>query len=228
MTKKIDLSPAFSTLISSLYPTIDWKKVTLYEGLPWFMPEGSAIAVVLPSAYSLSHTHIYFKEWNPTSCRRIGILIHEAYHVLQLQSLQKGTGMGMARGFLMLYFAHYFSNLLHFWKIGNLTKARSQAYFQHPMEIPAYAQEDAFRQACYGFDLSKLAAENRLSEQDVHQFVQKNPDLIQIQPTQTPHISVIWWGLSIAIALSLIFVRPVGDIIFLPLFWAKGKLFGRR
>jgi hypothetical protein len=80
------------------------------------------------------------------------------------------------------------------------------------MELTAYAQDDAFRNACYEFGLSKMFGENNIQEKQIHAFMADNLQLIQNQADVTYPKNPLWYILSFILVLHLSFLKPVGDM----------------
>ncbi len=134
-------------VLHRIYPTIDWQHVRFYHGLPWFIRGGFVKAIVLPATWGRRGVHVYFRNYRPDSFYNLMTVVHEGFHVLQYHDL--GTGIGFFRRFMIYYLSEYLQ--LFFKNIRIKRKDRSRpvsaiAYEKHPMEIPAYAYEAAFRQ----------------------------------------------------------------------------------
>jgi hypothetical protein len=129
-------------LLKSIYPTIDWRRVDFYEGLPWFTPLVApyVTAQALPQFYSLGKYRIYIKKFDETQPGCVADIVHEAYHILQYMQIWKGYGIGFFRG-LMVYYNAFFV------KYG---------YRQNPFEIPAYDQEYRFMKYCAANNISEI------------------------------------------------------------------------
>jgi hypothetical protein len=132
--KKYSLSESTMTLLKDIYPSIDWKRVDFYEGLPWFTPYIApyVTAQALPQFYSVHRYSIYIRKIDESRAQCLADIIHEGYHILQAMHLWKGYGIGFFRG-LMIYYIALFP------KYG---------YRQHPFEVPAYDQEYRFLDYC--------------------------------------------------------------------------------
>jgi hypothetical protein len=137
--KKCNLAPATSDLLKALNPQVNWNRVDVYEGLPWFTPFAApyVTAQALPHFYSTHRFRIYLKKFDEQRLQCISDLVHEAFHVMQAMQYSKGYGLGFLRGWTVCYIAYFL-------KIG---------YRQNPFEIPAYDQEFRFLEICsqHGF-----------------------------------------------------------------------------
>lgn len=133
LQKRIPLESTM-ILLRDLYPSIDWKRVDFYEGLPWFTPTIApyVTAQALPDFYSLSRYRIYLKKFDESRAQCIADIVHEAYHILQAMNFWKGYGFGFFRGFMFYYSAVF----------------AKYGYRRNPFEIPAYDQEYRFLDYC--------------------------------------------------------------------------------
>ncbi len=128
-------------LLKTIYPTVNWNNVHFYNRLPWFIPSSQASAITLPGNYDFTQIHIYFdNNFNPCSCAGLSTIVHEGFHVLQYTDIGIG-GVGFIRLFMIYYLSCWIKNLI---KYGNW----NDAYFNNPMEIAAYAQEEKFNKYC--------------------------------------------------------------------------------
>jgi len=215
MPQKFTPSPPILTLLGALYPTIRWEEVAFYKGLPWYISPKMANALVLPAGYGYKEIQIYFHHWQPNSCKGLSTLVHEAFHVLQFQNLQS-KGLSLLRNFLVVYIAHFIPAFFaELFQKQSFSKAREKAYFGHPMEIPAYAQDNHFQTACYAFGLSKMYGENSITNEQIQAFVAKNQHLIQTNSGVTYPKNPIWYMLSFILILHLVILKPLGDAISL-------------
>jgi len=131
-----DLPDCARELLKALYPTVRWERVTFHPTLPNYLLKFTNVAVTLPDPLSLTHVRIFIakQKWPSGGMSRelFGILVHEAYHVLQYQQRMKGMGLGPLRPFVMRYL------------IASITEGSGR---QNRYEKPAYAQETAFLEA---------------------------------------------------------------------------------
>jgi hypothetical protein len=132
--KRFQPSPATLELLQSIYPGIDWRRVSFHEGLPWFTPFVApyVTAQALPDFYSFRRFRIYLKKYDETRAQCIADIVHESFHIMQAMSLNKGYGIGFFRGFTWYYIAHFFKT----------------GYRENPFEVPAYDQEFRFMKMC--------------------------------------------------------------------------------
>ncbi len=112
---------------------IEWKLVKFYYGLPWFMHYAGNEASTQPGTYDNHSIHVYYRKsmWSPYSIRGLSTIVHECFHVMQFRQVLDGWGIGFFRFFLILYFSGYAS-------LGRSKK--------HLIELPAFAEEDKFRE----------------------------------------------------------------------------------
>jgi hypothetical protein len=131
-----DLPDCARELLKALYPTVRWERVTVHPTLPNYLLKFTNVAVTLPDPLSLTHVRVFIakQKWPGDGINRelLGILVHEAYHVLQYQQRMKGMGLGPLRPFVMKYLVAAISE----------GGGRENRY-----EKPAYAQETAFLKA---------------------------------------------------------------------------------
>lgn len=116
------------------------------------MQKSLVIGTVLPDSFSAHKLRLYcknFDQLNPTE--QLALIVHEAYHIQQYLDLSSRStsifNWGFNRCFIRLYIAWYLQNIGR--AISNKRPWRSitqWAYRTHPLEVPAYAQEEKFRQ----------------------------------------------------------------------------------
>jgi hypothetical protein len=99
-------------VLEFVYPTVDWDRVTLHLGFPHVIGWSDKSAVTLPGTFSLRQTHIYFKEdkWDPCSCDGLGLIVHEGFHVHQIQDVLGGYGLGLFNPSTISYLACWAGN----------------------------------------------------------------------------------------------------------------------
>lgn len=203
----IQLPARTSILLDKMYPTIPWKEVTSYNGLPWFMSKTSAIGTAQPSHFIKTSLGIYFKDFeglSPNSQK--SVLIHEAYHIQQYYDLKTSFDWGFYNKFMRLYFAwnlQLFFESFFVKRIG-WKAAQYHAYRQHPMEIAAYDHEADFH-----------AQINHFNAHEVGVFLRQFPRLIvrQSQPIERPNL--FFYGLGTLITLMIAISRPVIESILI-------------
>jgi len=210
--ERIVRTPEIEKLLQKLYPTVNWKNVRFYTGMPWFMGNGFAHAIVLPGTWHYRRIHAYFSSYQPNTTRGISTIAHEAFHVLQYQDM--GRGLGLLRGFIVYYLADYFELLFKNGFKKGWVIANDIAYRQHPMEIPAYQQDDDFCSFC------------------VTQQAQLQPAAIPEQFIKThcgyqPKQSFPFLLLAILITLIFSIIKPLMEILFIIVaapIWGLGQL----
>lgn len=118
-------------VLRTVYPTLDLEALRFHLGIPHVFNLFAIQGITLPGRVSPRRTRIYIhpRFWDPGSVDGLGLLLHEAFHALQLQ--EAGPGIGLLRPFLVLYLACAAGN--HF------------RYAEHPMEEDAYLLEDRFK-----------------------------------------------------------------------------------
>ncbi len=131
-------------VLQHIYPTINWHNVRFYHALPWFITGSFVNAIVLPATWGRRGVHVYFRDYRPNNFYNLMTAVHEGFHVLQYRDL--GSGIGFFRRFMIYYLSEYLQLFFKNIKNNNRQNASQMAYEKHPMEIPAYAYEAAFRQ----------------------------------------------------------------------------------
>lgn len=135
--------------VAAVYPALDLRRVSFHRGLPHLL-KGGAQGMVLPAALSPRRCRVYIapRGWRGDSVADSGLLLHEAFHALQVQ--ESGPGLGALHPFLVLYLACAARN-------GFLYSHR------HPMEADAYRlagrRSSLFesRTAAGGLNLTEIA-----------------------------------------------------------------------
>ena len=122
---RMELPEEVRQLLAAIYPTLDLRRVSFHRGVPFFLDliSGSQ-GMVLPGLLAPWGGRIYLhpRVWDPNSVSGLGLVVHEAFHTLQLQ--EAGPGVGMVRPFLILYLA--------------CSAAVGFRYHRHPLERDAY------------------------------------------------------------------------------------------
>ena len=138
--KTIDVPDYVVQTLEFIYPTINWKRVSFHNGWPHVLGFSSKSAITLPDTFWPQRIRIYFKpgRWNPGEHSGLGTIIHEGFHVLQIQDILNGWGLGLARPFILLYLACWAGNRF--------------SYDKHPMEEDAYevsGRPNSLYDSCY-------------------------------------------------------------------------------
>jgi hypothetical protein len=125
-------------LLRAVYPTLDLGAVWFHRGIPHLIRRLGSQAIVIPALLARRRTCVYFTPdaWDLPSPARLGTLVHEGYHALQVQDA--GWGFALFRPFVILYFARGGANAFR--------------YRGHPMEEDAYGvageSRSRFETAC--------------------------------------------------------------------------------
>lgn len=125
-------------LLRAVYPTLDLGAVRFHRGIPHLIRSLGSQAIVIPALLARRRTCIYFTPdaWDLPSPARLGTLVHEGYHALQVQDA--GWGFALFRPFVILYLARGAANGFR--------------YRGHPMEEDAYGvageSRSRFETAC--------------------------------------------------------------------------------
>ncbi len=124
--RQIDVPDQVRDLLGRIYPTVEWDRVGFYCGWPHVLRRGGFHAITLPDPHSVDRINIYFAPdaWQPDERRGLATIVHEGYHVLQIQQMAGGYGLGLARPFLAAYLGEWAGNGFR--------------YADHPMEDEAY------------------------------------------------------------------------------------------
>lgn len=215
---RVSLSSKDYQLLAQMYPNVDWTYVWCHNNLPWFMHYTFAIGTALPHFYSRKKLHIYLRDAQAMpSSQRLSILVHEAFHIQQYHDLnsmgRQTSGLGFNRRFMRYYLGWYFQGLYQaFFQDKKTWKASVQhAYRQHPMEIPAYQQEEKFRNY-YCLHPKHLATE--LTKQAPHLVCQQAP--IPTAPAFPFH------SLATLLTLVLSIAKPLIDSLIAPIAFLLG------
>ncbi len=199
-------------LLQKLYPTVNWKNVRFYKGMPWFMDNSFAHAIVLPGTWHYGRIHAYFSSYQPNTTRGLSTIAHESFHVLQYQDM--GRGLGLFRGFILYYLADYFELLFKNGFKKGWAVANDIAYRQHPMEIPAYKQDDDFCSFC-------VSQQTQLQPANIpEQFIKMHCGY------QAEH-SFPFLLLAILVTLIFSIIKPLTEILFIIVaapVWILGQL----
>lgn len=193
-------------LLERIYPTIDWSKVKFHNGLPWFVSTFSPAteAITIPGTYSFNNIHIYFKNFDPCSCKGLATIIHEGFHVLQYNDIGTG-GIGWIRLFMIEYFACCI-------KLGR------NCYDEHPMEIAAYKFEEEFRKCCN--TLTKPICDcstnpPTFNQSALDQLFLNCPDLVRMSSGFKYNCGFFFAVLGTILSIIIATLLPVIDLIFL-------------
>lgn len=208
----IERTVEVNQLLKKLYPTVNWDTVRFYKGMPWFMIGNFAHAIVLPGTWHYRRIHAYFSKYAPRTVQGLSTIVHESFHVLQYHDT--GRGIGLLRGFLVYYLADYFQLLFKYGFKKDWATTNDLAYREHPMEIPAYMQDDEFCSFCIG-------QQTDLSIPDIPEHFIKTD--CGYQPKQA------FPFLLLAIFTVLIFsiIKPLIEILFLVVaapMWVLGRI----
>lgn len=121
---EVELPEPVRRVLRSVYPSLDLGEVRFHLGIPHVFNLFAIQGITLPGRFRPRRTRIYVdpRFWDPGSVDGLGLLLHEAYHALQIQDA--GPGIGLLRPFLVLYLACAAGNRFR--------------YAGHPMEDDAY------------------------------------------------------------------------------------------
>lgn len=125
-------------LVATVYPTLDLERVSFHRGLPHLLNLVDSQAMAIPAALSPRRIriHVHPRYWDTATVQGLGLLLHEAFHALQIQEM--GPGLGVLRPFTILYLA--------------CAGGTGFLYHRHPMELDAYRvagrRRSLFEKAC--------------------------------------------------------------------------------
>ena len=121
---EVELPERARRVLRTVYPTLDPETLRFHLGIPHVFNLFAVQAITLPGKLRPRRIRIHVepKYWDPGSVDGLGLLLHEAYHALQIQ--EAGPGLGLLRPFLILYLACAAGNGFR--------------YAGHPMEDDAY------------------------------------------------------------------------------------------
>jgi hypothetical protein len=146
---EVELPEPARRVLQSVYPTLDLRGLRFHLGIPHVFNLFAIQGITLPGKVFPRRTRIYIEPryWQPGSVEGLGLLLHEAYHALQLQ--EAGPGIGLLRPFLVLYLACAAGNRFR--------------YAGHPMEDDAYRlagdRESLFESLFHGKEVSHEGCE---------------------------------------------------------------------
>jgi hypothetical protein len=144
---RIEPPPELLSVLRTVYPRLDLAHVRFHQGMPNLLALGPYQAITLPETFGARRVGIYVRRgsFRTDSVEDLGILVHEAFHALQIQETLSGWGIGLVRPFPILYLA--------------CAAANRFLYDNHPIETDAYVHAgrrasrfDHHCRACAGGD----------------------------------------------------------------------------
>lgn len=210
-----ELMPKDCRLLEQMYPKVDWSLVECYSQMPWFMYYTFAIGTALPSTLGSQKVHIYIRDLESMSAnQRLATLVHEAYHIQQYHELNsmgkknRGFDWGYNRRFTRYYIGWYLEGLYRalFKDKKNWSEATDAAYQQHPMEMPAYQQENIFRQCI-----------NLYRGHSVHMFFKQVPEMVCLQTPLPEAPSIFFHLLGTLFTLLITIAKPIIELVNWPI-----------
>lgn len=120
----IETPECLAQILELVFPTFDRSRASFHRGLPHLLKAIPNQAITLPATLSPRRGRVYVhpRYWDPCSVEGLGLIVHETFHLLQIQ--ESGPGLGLVRPFTVLYFACAAGNRFR--------------YDGHPMESDAY------------------------------------------------------------------------------------------
>lgn len=121
------------SVLKTVYPRLVLARVNFRLGMPHLLSLGPYQAITLPETFGVRRVgiHVRRESFRTDQVENLGILVHEAFHALQIQETLGGWGIGLVRPFPILYLA--------------CAAANRFLYDGHPIETDAY--EHAGRRA---------------------------------------------------------------------------------
>ncbi|HSN85886.1 MAG TPA: hypothetical protein VL025_03965 [Thermoanaerobaculia bacterium] len=122
---RMELPEDVRQLLAAIFPTLDLRRVSFHRGIPFHLDLITASqGMVLPAPLAPRGGRIYLhpRVWNPDTVPGLGLVVHEAYHALQLQ--EAGPGVGLVRPLIVVYLA--------------CMAGAGFRYHRHPLERDAY------------------------------------------------------------------------------------------
>jgi hypothetical protein len=208
---EVELPEPARQILRLVYPTLDLRTLRFHLGIPHFFNLFAIQGITLPGKVFPRRTRIYIEPryWQPGSVDGLGLLLHEAYHALQLQ--EAGPGIGLLRPFLVLYLACAAGNRFR--------------YEGHPMEDDAYRvagdRESLFESLFHGKEVSPEECGCLATPASGLQFWRR---LAESAPGRLPRFlrvlwAVLWlllWTAIVAVlALAKGLVEGVGAVLVL-------------
>jgi hypothetical protein len=189
-------------LIEGLFPCVNWKKVIIKYGMPWYLEKSFAAAAALPDNFSKT-LKIVYREHNGRMIM-LDTLYHETIHIQQYQDLDKKFPLGA--GFFRAFMMHYLGWTLALFAKGifieklSIKKAFDFAYTENPLEKEAYGKGRVFFQTI----LTEIP-EDQIS------FLRAHPEIIILKSAYNGRPPL--WAFIMAIILCfLIFItKPILD-----------------
>ena len=102
---EIELPEGLRQLLAFLYPRLESRGTHVHLGFPHLLKLIPNQGITLPATVRRGQARVYIHQdcWDPGSVRGLGLVVHEAYHVLQVQQAWRGWGLGLLHPFTVLY-----------------------------------------------------------------------------------------------------------------------------
>ena len=142
---EVELPEAARRIVRAVYPTLDLGAVRFHLGIPHVFHILAIQGITLPGRISPRRVRIYIEPrfWRPDTVDGLGLILHEAFHALQIQ--EAGPGLGLLRPFVVLYLAIAAGNRFR--------------YAGHPLEDDAYCLagdwESRFESSFQGLEITE-------------------------------------------------------------------------
>lgn len=215
---RIELPEEVLRLLAGSYPTLDLRRVSFHRGLPHLL-RVAAQGMTLPAVLSPVGCRIYIepRSWDTASVRGLGLLLHEAFHALQMQ--EAGPGLGLLRPFLVLYLACAAGNGFR--------------YRHHPMEGDAYRVAGTGRSlfecadgapGCISVETSGLRFWRKLAASTPGSRAVRSPWVIPLFVPVVLVWLVAWTGAVALLASAKLLVEGGGAVVAALLWIAAGVI----
>jgi hypothetical protein len=113
MPTQIFLPDCLMEAYKFLFPTIDFSRVSFFDGIPWPLSWGSEDGLTLPDPEGVEGINVYLREETYNFCDEETFLriAHELVHVLQMQnSFTSGWGLGLFNPSVINYLSCFLSS----------------------------------------------------------------------------------------------------------------------
>lgn len=210
-----DAPLSFWALARSVYPNLRLEEVRIIHGLPWYVQRGIA-GITLPRHYSRRGVDIYMQEPNALTLDGLSILLHELHHAQQFQDMQGHYGLGYLRKFLICYLGYFFQTVFKALIAMKGRDAFALGYWNHPMELPAYAHEESVR-----ISLFRHFGRTHFNEPDLFSFSRHVPAVVVVTHATLWPLKWPFWCMGLLLSLLLLPAKIVTDA-----FWALGTWVG--
>ncbi|NOU19169.1 MAG: hypothetical protein HOO91_16555 [Bacteroidales bacterium] len=200
--KEIEKPDCVLQLLKTLYPKVNWNKVHFYNNLPWYIPSSKTIAITLPGIYNFTRFNIYFnKNFDPSSYKRLGTMVHEGFHVLQ----NRDTGI-FGVGFIRLFMVEYLGSWAMF------------GYKNSSMEVDAYEQEKHFNECYKALNKNICDCSTKpptLNQNALSQLIASYPDLAKNTSGYHYNFDIFLAIIGVVLDILIAILLPILEFVLL-------------